>query len=579
MVVAARAERTTTSRSEWPARAGATRAACAIAALSFGFSAQGCRRETRRVAPVSSAAAVPSVVPEPSGLLFQGVIRRPGVVYKELQQIAGGRAHLLPANLSVAVATTLFDSPLSAGLVDDGAPVAVCILRGDGDEANIVTALALTSGRELVATLTTGADAKFTARADVSGPTVLTRRTPDPRVAIGVFGDRLLLSDSESALLAAGPFLSRSARPADDGAELELSATRAALEGPLASMARAQAAALRDDWLLADSTARQRHGGRAPDFGDPSAVVRIASSFIDGFVDVLASTADARLTATLFTDVPVARLELTPAATGAARHLTAGMATGRLDPLLTLPDWVEGAFCDRSTAGEDAGSPWAARFEAVLGDRLGARDRAHLRGFLADAAKGVGDPRIAGIFDDTAVGLFVLGPAGDEAALRRATLELPRVVASSAVGEPLRALFGRVDFSPAPVHSRDVAALAVRVTPKNGGDARPSSVDILTSSAGERVVVVSAHDQPAQKMRELLVPDATRTLAHDASVVSAVARAARDANAAALLRVRDDGGAASTIVVTFGSDRKVTWAEVGASKAALGAFVRAWIGR
>ncbi|HVW25978.1 MAG TPA: hypothetical protein VHC69_11460 [Polyangiaceae bacterium] len=548
--------------------------------MSCLVSGLGCRHD-RREAPTAASATVLAVVPEPAGLLLRGALRQPSAVYRELQRTLGGRARFLPNNLSVAIATTFFDAPLSAGLIDDGSPMALCVLRNDGGDTNTVAALRLTSGRELVAAVTTGSDARFTARKDASGVTVLSRAAPDPRVALGVFADRLLFSDSEASLLAAGPFLARSERATNDGPELELVAPRSSLQGPLAAALRAKIEALRDAGLLAEAVARQRHGGRAPDFGDPSAVVAIVSSFAEGFVAALASGVEARVTATLSAELPVMRAELTPGSTGSARELTDSLATGALDALLTLPDWVQaGVFSRVSPAqGPDAGAQSANRLEAVLGDRLSPRDRARLRAWLSDVGVGIGDTRIAGVFDDAAFGVFALGTAGDAAALKRATLSLPSVASASAIAAPLRALVGRFDFVPAASPSKDVAALGVRVSSKNGAASRPSSVSAMTSSIDGRVVVLAAHDDPAQKMRDLLAPDGTRTLAHDASVVSAVARAGANANAAAFVRVQDGDGGANAIVLTFGSDRKVTWAEVGASKVAVGTLLRAWVGR
>jgi hypothetical protein len=581
VVAAAAAETTTTSRSESVARlsARARRASVALAVAAFfvAVGEPGCRRDTRDE-PQPSVAPVPVVVPEPAGLLLGGVIRHPGALYERVDHLAGARAQLLPKHLSVAIATTLFDAPLSAGLVDDSAPIALAMLCGDGDDVSTVAAMRLTSGHELVAALTTGSDARFTPQKDASGVTVLSSKTPDSRTAVGVFGDRLLLSDSERALRDAGPFVALSAPLPQDGADIELIANRRALAGPLAAVLHRKSGALRDVFLAAEAVARQNHRGREPDFGEPSAVVNMLSGFTDGFVDALASGTEARLTATLSAELPVVRLELTPAATGAARELTDGITTGTLEPLLMLPDWVQAAFFSRATVERDAGSPWAHRLEAVLGDRLAPGDRAFMRAWLDDAVTGLGASRVAAVFDDSVLGVFLMGAAGDGSALRSATLALPRVLSSKAVADPLQTFLGRLDVAPATA-PKGVAAITVRASPKPGSASRPGSVSVMASSVGDRVAILAAHDETAQRIRDVLTPDATHTLGNDTAVISAVERAGAGANAAVVVRVRDDGGDARALVVAFGSDRKVTWAEVGASKAAAETLVRAWIGR
>ena len=78
---------------------------------------------------------------------------------------------------------------------------------------------------------------------------------------------------------------------------------------------------------------------------------------------------------------------------------------------------------------------------------------------------------------------------------------------------------------------------------------------------------------------ELLSPAPPATFAEDATLARAVERAGGQGNAALFVRVESEGTVPSSVVLTLGSDRKVAWAEVGASKAALGTLVRASLGR
>jgi hypothetical protein len=102
-------------------------------------------------------------------------------------------------------------------------------------------------------------------------------------------------------------------------------------------------------------------------------------------------------------------------------------------------------------------------------------------------------------------------------------------------------------------------------------------ISIVASSVGERVAIVAAPGDAAQKLRELLALEGGRTLGADAAVARAVSHAGAEGDAAVCLRVRSEAGRPSYAVVTAGSNRRVTWAEVGGGKEAFNMLVRAWI--
>ena len=91
--------------------------------------------------------------------------------------------------------------------------------------------------------------------------------------------------------------------------------------------------------------------------------------------------------------------------------------------------------------------------------------------------------------------------------------------------------------------------------------------------------MVAGEGDASPKLRDLLVAEPSPTLADDATIARAVARAGAEGDAAICLRVRNDDGGQSFAVLTLGSNRRVTWAEVGASKAAMGALARALVTR
>jgi hypothetical protein len=129
--------------------------------------------------------------------------------------------------------------------------------------------------------------------------------------------------------------------------------------------------------------------------------------------------------------------------------------------------------------------------------------------------------------------------------------------------------------------SDDVARVLLRGSPSLAGKGSASSPDIsiVASSSGERVAVVAAKGDAAPKLRELLAPETGRTLAADTVIARAVARAGVEADAALCLRVLSEDGSRSFAVVTAGSNRRVTWAEVGAGKEAFRLLARLLIGQ
>ncbi|HEX4339761.1 MAG TPA: hypothetical protein VH062_27825 [Polyangiaceae bacterium] len=547
-------------------------------ALSLLVLATGCHRREVPPDPAPSAVVALAPVPAPAALLLRGELRNPGELYKATQALVGGRARLLPTSLAVAIATTLLDSPLSSGMIDDTAPAALAVMGDEG--RSVVTALRLTSGRELVAALTMGSDARFTATKDAGGVTLLAARSAPTSITLGVFADHLILGESESAVLVAGPFVATNGVAPSNGTDVALVAPHAALAGPIATGLAGGFASLRDTWLVADAAARKEHGGRTPDFGDPAAVVRMASAFAEQLVAVLGSAEEARLDVTLTGDAPLCRGELVAGATGRARELTDGLAVGDLEPVRALPGWVEAALFGRASDGaRDAGTTFGDRLEAVLGDRLKARERERVRTWVGDALHGIGPVRTLGVFGGARAGIFIAGTNGDGDALRRATLALPAIASAPAFAEPLHALLGKMEFG-APSTTGTVTRLPLRLTPKAGSGKEPAvAYSMESSSVGARVAVIAAQGDGSEELQELLSSSSTATVVEDATVASAIARAGKQGSAALVVRVRTEASAPGSVIATVGSDRKVTWAEVGASKAALAALVRAFVSR
>ena len=206
-------------------------------------------------------------------------------------------------------------------------------------EEGWVAAVHLRSGAEWLVALANGADATFTAEKESpTGLILLKARRSESTLSLGVLGDYLVIARTVESLRLAAPFVVRTVAPgAGPGEVIELTVPKVALSGALSKALRVSVTELLRNWQLADAQNRTLHGGRAPDFGEPAAIIAGASAMFERLLGVVDTAKQLRLTAALLDEVPLFRAELEPEATGAARDLLLGMDTGELQPLLRLP--------------------------------------------------------------------------------------------------------------------------------------------------------------------------------------------------------------------------------------------------
>jgi hypothetical protein len=524
-----------------------------------------------------AAAAAPAPAPAPAELLLEGELQNPGVEWPRLRGLLGGRARLLPSTFQIAVTTLMGASPLTAGLIDDAAPVVLAAVDGGAAGVGIVAGVHVASGRELVVALSHGTDAAFSSLLDAEhGLIVLRPRVPTGMGTLGIIGDELLLASAPEHLRLAGAYVARTLASKPHGsAGLSLTFPRASLSGPLSALARARFDELRQSLQVADVTSRARHRGRAPDFGEPSAVIAAFSALFDHLLAVLGSASEVRVTASLVESAPELRVELVPGPSGAARELVLGLETGDLAPLLTLPAWTELAVIARGVGGGKEASPVRAdRLAAILGDRLAPQDRARIEGWVGDLDRGLGSPFAIGLYADAgAYGAYATGAHGDGLALRRATAALAELVRIPALAAPLGELLGKIDVKRTDSQVAGIGGmtrLRVAVTPP-APRAAPSSpersFEIVAASRSSRSAVVVAVGGVGPRLTDLLEPSAM--LGADPRIALSVVRAGPSASQAVAFRVHPEVGEPSWAVVTVGSDRRILWADFAANAATL----------
>src|SRR5262245_42843330 len=140
--------------------------------------------------------------------------------------------------------TTLLGLPAtSADLIDVDLPLTGVMLDQGGPEPVLVMAVHVKSGRELVARLSAGADAKYSARADAANSLTILEGKPGKAstdVTIGVIGNYLVAAPNADDLAKAGPYAARTLPKRPLPAEpMRVDLKKSALTGQIAKRVRA----------------------------------------------------------------------------------------------------------------------------------------------------------------------------------------------------------------------------------------------------------------------------------------------------------------------------------------------------
>jgi hypothetical protein len=354
--------RISSSRARWRS------CACLAAALALG----ACREKE---APAPAASASLADAPAPASLVAEVSVGNPKETWQRLRVLGGDLAQALPLSLPVLFTTSLSLPPAAAGSLDEAVPMVGALLSPPGRaEPDAVVGVHVTSGPELVASLTLGSAAKF--RSVQLGPR-LVRLVAAPGAAelngaLGVSGNYLLLASRVEALTDAGRFVAETvARRARTEPGVTLRASERMLRGPLAQR-------LRDAWqahrgaLAARDRAERDAKGRPPDFGDPAVLLAGADSTVQSWISVLESASELELSLT--PEATRLRVELTlkPSGEGAAALLSRELVTGPIGPLLALP---QGALAGVLMQGEaqptaEAAEAFGKSVSELFGERV-----------------------------------------------------------------------------------------------------------------------------------------------------------------------------------------------------------------
>jgi hypothetical protein len=400
------------------------------------------------------AAAASGAVQEPSDLLCDLYVTTPNASWSKLQRGIGGAMGILPATLP-GVVVGLADLDVRLGGELDGASPMYAAIAGAPSTSHVSTVIAMkvVDARRARAALVDGDGARYTANVDAGTTFFVPKGSSDRHFDIALTSNGYLLVGNEpNALTKLGPYVSRTlpSRPLPQNAA-------AVAEIPRRAMNEALVPELSALWqngkafLLAEDARMRAAHHRAPDFGDPAAIVAALDGVIGRRMDVLRDLDRVRFTLDVTDDAAVLDVTLTPAAGqgGAARTWVDGMRLGDASPALSLPatSTLATSFRDAEEARADQGKSLEASIGSALGPRL--KDPAKLHAFVEAATKARGDAfaLAVGAGADDPFGVFVRAPVRDAAAVDDAMRGLLDV----ARGEPFKEMLHVRDVG-APVH-------------------------------------------------------------------------------------------------------------------------------
>lgn len=416
--------------------------------LACGVACTACSNDKPKPAPVVDLQPVAA----PANLAADIFVPTPDTTYQAIRTKLGGPLALLPATFPAVYVTMLGLPPQLLEQIDGNLP-AYGVMTDDGTRLASVMGVHVREGARVIELLTGGPDAKYSARVDAGGVTVLEPKpnTTARAAALGVVGNYFVTGENVDDLVRCGPYVARTLpmRPAEKGS-LVVVASRSALSGPAAKRVQESWAAFRKAREVEDQKLRAEHGGKAPDFADPTA----ALTDIDGKVSRVATLLRDLETARIGIDIDDAgvhaRLTMQPAAgSGAATQEFSAMVTGDTAPLLALPKSTVLALLMRDTieVRKQSVADQVKSIGGLFGDRIKPEESKKAEDALFAWAQGRGDWMAAALDVNPAGKVFLVdGALADSAqfdASIRSFMALPGIPAFK---NPIETHVGKLTF-------------------------------------------------------------------------------------------------------------------------------------
>jgi hypothetical protein len=385
---------------------------------------------------LDAARANEAPVPEPTGLLAEVFIGSPNASWGRLQRGVGGAAGILPASAGGIVCAVAGLDPLLASEIDGRAP-AFGAIAGDPANPTYAFALKLNDLRKARGLLVDGDTARFASR-DAFGVTELLPKAggSGPALAVGISPNGyLVLARRAEDFAALVPYATRTlparALPADGAVVLDV--PRSAL-GAVVRPKLDELWGLAKAFLLAsDERMRNERGGRAPDYGDPRAIVAALDGWIGKRIAIVGDLERLRVAVDVADDGVAIVATMTPVGgEGPAAVWSAAMLTGDTAAVGAMPATSAVALATRDSEQDRAEQALGAEktITSALGPRLGEGDAKKLHDVLDAWTRARSDTLAASLAWDEPQGLALRAPVRDEEAASRAVrgaLDLARV--------------------------------------------------------------------------------------------------------------------------------------------------------
>jgi hypothetical protein len=388
-----------------------------LVALSFGGLLWGgfagaCRLRAKPMPNLQADAGIShrARIEAPETLLAEIVVPMPQAALTRIQAAEGGVLGLLPNSFGGCLALAAGLPLLWGDEIDGASPAfaAIDVVVGTV-QLDYAVAVKVKDGRRirsLISGVSRGANESANGSREQAeegasegaraGITAFEVATGSGRVSVGfTTNEYLLFGSSREAVVRLGPYLTRSLPDAPLPSEtLKLSMPGAALAGVLAPWIRATWATFRKQREVEDQELRRSHGGKAPDFAEPSAILDLAGEAVERRLAWGTRLSALTLTLDLQRDgLRIAALAQAREGDKGIAELAAASAQGAATPLLLAPADVAASalFRDRESARLADASAYLEQIGRALGARLPARERSAVEATLKRWALGRGE--------------------------------------------------------------------------------------------------------------------------------------------------------------------------------------------
>jgi hypothetical protein len=487
-------------------------------------------------------------VPVPDALLADVYLGSPNGTWSHLQRGVGGPTGILPATIGGLIALGFGIDPVFAGEIDGTAP-AFGVVAGDPADPGWAMAVRLNDVRRARGLMVEGDTAHFSAR-EVAGMTELVPKGGgSPSGAPGALGltrgGFLVIAKSSADLGRLGPYASRTlpSRPLPAEGSAVIDVPRAAVDARLRPKLEAAWQGARQFLLDMDETSRREHGGRAPDFGDPKAIVDALDALVARRIAVFGDLERLRIALDLGEDGAFLLATMTPSTpAGPAAQWIGGMQTGDSAALLAMPAVSALAVMtrDADAARDEQGKDLEKTVVSSLGARLAEADAKRLHGVIEDWTKARGDTLALSLDWDDPHGLFLRGAVkeGEAQTAQRAVTGLVDLVRVSPFKDALRVKDVATSTDDAPPLGKVSVATVTRAasassggsgasggsgvkSAKDGAPHKPAAAVGLAWLVDGGALDLSTGTEPVYTLRHGAKPD--KKLGDEPSVVKAVA--------------------------------------------------------